>query len=90
MVTIKRYLREPKRIFVNGQAMDYDEFHSTAASFGFFNFAGICLHRIDQPTIDKLKRITGTTLWTMMNALFKSEDLIRLIESKEVCIYCRK
>lgn len=68
--------------------MEYEVFQKTIASYGFFQFSGICLHRLDKPSIDKMKHLNGTSLWSMMNEFFKSEDLIRLVESKEVRIRC--
>lgn len=66
--------------------MEFDEFHRTIVSLGFFQFFGICLQRMDQPTTDKFKYINSTNLWSMVNELFKSEDLLRLVETKEVSI----
>lgn len=64
--------------------MEPHEFHRAIGTLGYFQFFGISLQRMDTPTINKFKYINSTNLWKMVNELFKSEDLFRLVESKEV------
>lgn len=65
------------------------EFQTTIGTLGFLQFFGTSLQRMDLLTINKFKYISSTSLWNMVNELFRSEDLFRVVETKEVSNHCQ-